>query len=87
MIHADIVKALENLKPSSEWTLAGDNYGDLVWLSEGNAPTLAELQAEIALLPQKEKAKADKAAADKASAQAKLEALGLTADDLKALGL
>ncbi len=87
MIHADIVKALENLKPGAQWTLSGDDYGDLVWLSAGNAPTLAELQAEIALLPQKEKAKADKAETDKVAAQAKLEALGLTANDLKALGL
>ena len=87
MIHADIVKALENLKQGAQWTLSGDDYGDLVWLSAGNAPTLAELQAEIALLPQKEKAKADKAETDKATAIAKLEALGLTADNLKALGL
>ncbi len=87
MIHADIVKALENLKPGAQWTLSGDDYGDLVWLSAGNAPTLAELQAEIAVLPQKEKAKADKAETDKATAIAKLEALGLTADNLKALGL
>ena len=87
MIHTDIVKALENLKPGAEWTLAGDDYADLVWLSAGSAPTLAEIQAEIALLPQKEKAKADKAIADKAAAQAKLEALGLTVDDLAALGL
>lgn len=39
---------------------------------------------------EKEKAKSDlisKAESDKATAQAKLEALGLTLDDLKALGL
>ena len=34
-----------------------------------------------------DKATADKAVTDKATATAKLEALGLTADDLKALGL
>ena len=34
-----------------------------------------------------DKAEADKAEADKLAAQAKLAALGLTADDLKALGL
>ncbi len=42
-----------------------------------------EIQAELAL---EAEAKA-KAEADKAAAQAKLAALGLTADDLKALGL
>ena len=87
MIHAEIVKALENLKPGAQWTLSGDEYADLVWLSAGSAPTLSEIQAEIALLPAKEQAAAEQAAADKTSATAKLEALGLTADDLKALGL
>jgi hypothetical protein len=87
VINGDIAKALQNLKPNSEWTLIGDDYADLVWLSAGDAPTLAEIQAEIALLPAKEQAAAEQAAADKAGATAKLEALGLTADDLKALGL
>ena len=82
MINGDIAKALQNLKPNSEWTLIGDDYADLVWLSAGSAPTLAEIQAEIALLPQKEKAKADKAAADKAALLAKL---GITADEAKLL--
>jgi hypothetical protein len=82
VINGDIAKALQNLKPNSEWTLIGDDYADLVWLSAGSAPTLAEIQAEIALLPQKEKAKADKAAADKAALLAKL---GITADEAKLL--
>ena len=87
MMHNDIVKALVILAPNKIWTLRGDDYASLEWESEGNPPTLAEIQAEIAKLPAKEKAEADKAEADKAAAQAKLEALGLTADDLKALGL
>ena len=47
-------------------------------------------EKEIAEWEQQKNAKATaeiKAQADKAAAQAKLEALGLTADDLKALGL
>ena len=82
MIHADIVKALENLKPGAQWTLSGDDYGNLMWSSQGSAPTLADIQAEIALLPAKEKAKADKEAADKAALLAKL---GITADEAKLL--
>ena len=82
MIHADIVKALENLKPGAEWTFAGNDYADLVWLSQGNPPTLAEIEAEVALLPQREKAKADKAESDKAALLAKL---GITADEAKLL--
>jgi len=50
----------------------------------------AERDAEIATWQTKQQAKADaeaEAASKKAAAQAKLGALGLTADDLKALGL
>lgn len=47
---------------------------------------LAEYKAGLQATAQAEAAQA-KAEADKAAAQSKLEALGLTADDLKALGL
>ena len=47
---------------------------------------LADYKAGLEATAQAEAAKA-KAEADKAAAQSKLEALGLTADDLKALGL
>jgi hypothetical protein len=87
MNNETISKALINLAPGKLWTLRGDDYANLEWESEGNPPTLAEIETEIAQLPAKEKAEADKIAADKAAAEAKLAALGLTADDLKALGL
>jgi hypothetical protein len=87
MTHEEIVEALANLAPNGGWTLSGDNYADLVWVSEGNPPTLAEIQAEIASLPaKKEDAKINKENA-RLAAEAKLAALGLTSDDLKALGL
>ena len=50
------------------------------------AEELADYETRNAEAKAKEAAEA-KAEADKAAAQAKLEALGLTADDLKALGL
>jgi hypothetical protein len=34
--------------PGAEWTLNGDSYDGLTWLSEGDAPSEAELQAEWA---------------------------------------
>jgi hypothetical protein len=87
MTHEEIVKALNYLAPKKEWTLSGDNYADLVWLSEGTPPTLAEVEAEIALIPvRKEQIKTDKENA-RIAAEAKLAGLGLTIDDLKALGL
>ena len=55
-------------------------------LRDMNAAELAQLAKDVAEREAIEAAEAN-AAAKKAGAQAKLEALGLTADDLKALGL
>jgi hypothetical protein len=44
----DIPMILSRKYPGSEWTLNGDTYAGLTWLSEGDAPTEAELQAEWA---------------------------------------
>jgi len=84
----DIATILTRKYPGKEWTLSGDDYSGLVWHSAGNKPTKKELealwpdvQAEIAAEAQ---AKVDA----KASAIAKLEALGLTLDEVKvAFGL
>jgi hypothetical protein len=69
----------------AEWTLEGDDYSGLNWLSETPKPsknTLDDLwptvQAELAAEKQ---AKID----TKASALAKLAALGLTEDEVKAI--
>jgi hypothetical protein len=71
-----------------EWTLNGDDYAGLTWLSEGEPPTEAQLtklwptvQSEIAAEAQ---AKEDA----RLSAIAKLQALGLTVDEVQvAFGL
>jgi hypothetical protein len=34
--------------PDAEWALDGTSYSGLVWLSDGDAPTEAELEAEWA---------------------------------------
>ena len=85
---AKLAEAINLYNPKAQWTLLGDDYETLDWHSVDIAkPTKAELEN---LLSQVETVKAQqeaKKAADKASATAKLEALGLTTDDLKALGL
>jgi tRNA A37 threonylcarbamoyladenosine biosynthesis protein TsaE len=80
--------AIQTLKPNSEYKFNEQDYSTIEWFKlEGKAPTQAEIDAAI------EQVKADEAqaeidkAAKKVAAQAKLAALGLTADDLKALGL
>ena len=83
----DYVAILNRKYKDAEWTLNGDDYEGLIWVSKTSKPTKdqldslwAEVQAEI---------KADVQAKQdaKTAAQAKLAALGLTTDDLKALGL
>ena len=84
----DIATILTRKYLGAEWTLDGDTYAGLTWLSEGEQPTEAQLkklwptvQAEIAAEAQ---AKIDA----KASAIAKLQALGLTVDEVQvAFGL
>ena len=68
-----------------QWSLTGDSYDGLVWYSDTPKPTQAELDAlwesTQATIAQAEQAKATA----KASALAKLAALGLTQDEVKAL--
>jgi hypothetical protein len=44
----DIAQILTKRYPDALWTLDGDSYSGLTWLSDGDAPTLAELEAEWA---------------------------------------
>jgi hypothetical protein len=41
----DYPAVLTALYPDAEWSLNGDSYDGLVWHSEGDAPTQAELDA------------------------------------------
>ena len=74
-------------KYKAQWSIADEDYNSLIWYSKTPKPTkseLDELSDEVDLEIEAEvKAKADK----KKAAEAKLQALGLTADDLAALGL
>ena len=84
----DMAAILSRKFQGSEWILDGDDYSGLTWLSEGEPPTEAQLmklwptvQAEIAAEVQ---AKED----SRLSAISKLQALGLTVDEVQvAFGL
>jgi len=41
----DIALALQHMRPGEEWTLNGDTYEGLTWLSDTPKPTQAELDA------------------------------------------
>jgi len=74
--------------PDAEWSLAGDSYDGLTWLSDTPKPTQAELDAAW---PAVQQARADAVAAEQATRQSavdKLAALGLTVDEIRvAFGL
>jgi len=79
----DIAMVLTRKYPGALWNLIDDDYANLEWLSDTPKPTKKalealwpEVQAEIAAEKQ---AKIDA----KASTIAKLEALGLTVDEIK----
>ena len=83
-----LVKAIRLLKPTSQFVMQNSDYSTIEWhILEGDAPSQAEIDAAIEQVKAQEtQAELDKAT-KKAAAEAKLAALGLTADDLEALGL
>jgi len=89
MIRAEIAaQVVEMLAPNKLATMYGDDFDTITWRDNATAPITKEQYeagfAQYEIFRAKQKADELKA---KAAAQAKLEALGLTADDLKALGL
>lgn len=83
-----LTDAIKKLKPTSEFSFTDEDYSTIKWdILEGEAPTQSEVNAAIETIKQEEIQAAAEAVAKKAAAEAKLAALGLTADDLKALGL
>jgi hypothetical protein len=71
--------------PEAEWTLTGEDYEGLTWLSDTPKPTKKQLE-DLSVDVENEIEANSKAKADaKASARAKLAALGLTEAEIAAL--
>ena len=71
--------------PGAQWTLSGNDYGTLIWYDDTPKPSQAELDGAW---PAVQQAQADAVAAKeavRASGVAKLEALGLTVDEVSAV--
>ena len=77
---------LSMLIPNGGWVITGNDYEGIQFI-EATPITKAQFEAGFAQYDAWKAEQDAKAEADKAAAQAKLAALGLTADDLKALGL
>jgi hypothetical protein len=83
---AQTYEVLEMLLPNGGWYIMGEEYEGIQFL-ECEPITKAQFTAGFAQYDAWKAEQDSKAEAAKKSAQAKLEALGLTVDDLKALGL
>ena len=80
-------EVLTFLIPDVEWTIYGQKYEDIVW-HNGTAPiSKKEFEAGFEQLVNFRAEQEAQAQAKKEAALAKLVALGLDAEDLKALGL
>jgi hypothetical protein len=76
-------RAIKSLKPSAEYTFNDDDYSTIKWIIlDGDAPTKAQVEAEILKL---KKLDADKVKNDAAKKAALLEKLGITEDEAKLL--
>jgi hypothetical protein len=84
----DYAAILTRKYPGNEWTLNGDNYEGLTWLSDTPKPTKKALEAHWPTVTAEIEAEKQAKLDAKASAVAKLQALGLTVDEVQvAFGL
>jgi hypothetical protein len=78
---------LNMLLPEGGWIISGDDFDGITWVDERPRCTEAEFIAGFAQYDSWKAEQDAEEATAKTAAQAKLAALGLTTDDLKALGL
>lgn len=84
---ATATQVLEMLLPEGGWIISGDNFENIIWVDERPRCTKAQFEAGFAQYDAWKAEQDASQASKKAAAEAKLAALGLDADDLKALGL
>jgi hypothetical protein len=81
-------RAIKHIYPNAEFVIYGDTLDGLQFIDPIDLEiTQSEIDAAIEQIKADEITQAQEKAAAKASAQAKLAALGLTVEDLTALGL
>lgn len=78
-----LAKAIKKLKPNAEFSFIENDYSTIKWdVLDGDAPSLAEINAAIEQVKADEIAAEAKAETDKTALLAKL---GITADEAKLL--
>ena len=75
----DLINAINNLRPGSQFTFENADYSTINWIIlEGNAPTKKQIDDEIKRLQSNQITESETKATAKA---ALLERLGITADE------
>lgn len=74
----NIPLTLSHMRPGEEWTLDGDNYEGLTWLSDTPKPTEKEIKAAEPTALAAEQAKKDETEAARVAAIAHAKSLGFT---------
>ena len=85
MQNRDIVNGLLQLGFNNGWVVTGDEI--TLWENSEPMPTMSAITTAAKQWETTQKAEAEAKAQAKAAAEAKLSTLGLTTDDLRALGL
>jgi len=78
----DIAQILSRKFEGAEWTLDGDDYAGLTWLSDTKKPTKAALEKLWPVVQQEIEAEKQARVERKQSVIEKLGALGLTPDEV-----
>lgn len=79
-------QAISSLRPNSEFTFYGEDYSSIQWIKlDGEPPSLEEVEQEVQNQKTLFETKQEQRQAAKNSAQIKLQALGLTELEIKAL--
>lgn len=81
-----LFRAIQSLRPGTEFTIYGDDIKSIIWHTEGvTTPTKKQIDDEIKRLEAEEAAAVQARIDAKASAIAKLEALGLNLAEAQAI--
>lgn len=76
----ELFKAIKSLRPTAEFAFTDNDYSTIEWhVLDGDAPTQAEIDAEIARIKKQEKVDEKNRATTRA---ALLERIGLTEDEV-----
>jgi hypothetical protein len=79
-------EAIRYMHPEAEFSMVNDDISTIAWRTEGiTTPTQEEINNAIAAMEAEEVAKAAAKVAAKESAKAKLEALGLSDEEIAAI--